>query len=166
VRRYEPRTRSTLRYQMLTRTVGGVWSVLLATASLALCAVFGLAAAMPENVKDVSIVQLLATPERYEGRRVRLKGFCHFEFEEHALYLHREDSEVLNRNNGVWLDSSSLGDHLNETFVLVEGTFTSKAHGHLGAWPGEIQRITRLEHLRSREEYEEMLKKGPPPPRR
>jgi hypothetical protein len=43
-------------------------------------------------------------------------------------------------------------DDVNGAFVRVEGTFTSREHGHLGLWPGELVQITRLERVTTRPE--------------
>jgi len=40
---------------------------------------------------DVSVVQLIANPQQYDGKQVRLIAFLNLEFEGNALYLHRED---------------------------------------------------------------------------
>jgi hypothetical protein len=101
-------------------------------------------------VAPVSLVQLIAAPEKFEGRRVRVQGFCRFVFEEQSLYLHREDSDTFNAANAVWLATKERHENLNDTFVRVEGTFTTKDKGHLGVWPGALVRITRLERARTR----------------
>ena len=103
-----------------------------------------------DTVRRVSLIQLIATPEKFEGHRVQVEGFCRFVFEEHSLYLHREDSELLNTLNAVWLDTSESHGDLNDSFVRVAGTFTQKGRGHLGMWPGSLVRITRLERARTR----------------
>src|SRR5262245_35258263 len=43
----------------------------------------------PDN--GVSFLQLLGSPSTFEGKRVRLIGFAHVEFEGQGLYFHRED---------------------------------------------------------------------------
>jgi hypothetical protein len=105
---------------------------------------------------------LLAAPEEFEGRVVQVVGFLHFEFEEQAVYLHREDSDMMNSSNGIWLDGSGEYAALNDSYVIVQGTFASTKHGHLGLWPGAIQNITRLERARSRADYRQILR--PPKP--
>jgi len=112
--------------------------------------------------EPVSIIQLLATPARYEGRLVQVRGIAHFEFEESALYLHREDADHMNSANGLWLEAGGHDD-LSDVFVLVEGRFTARSHGHLGAWPGEIDHVTRLERAGTRKDYSHI---PPPPPAR
>ena len=54
----------------------------------------------------ISIVQLLAQPEKYHGRKVQVIGFVHFEFEGNAVYLSREDFEYGLVTNGLWLTLS------------------------------------------------------------
>ena len=118
---------------------------------------------IPNEPERVSIIQLIATPERYEGHRVVVQGFCRLEFEEQALYLHREDSDAMNSANGLWLAIEGKHKDVNDRFVLVEGVYTSKSHGHLGAWPGEIRNISRLERAGTRADY---MALPPPPPKR
>jgi hypothetical protein len=136
---------------------GRLWRFVLAATAAASLGASGAS----DEPQRVSIIQLLATPERYEGRLVQVRGVAHFEFEESALYLHREDADCMNSSNGVWLDSS-LYDHLSDEFVVVQGWFTSRSHGHLGAWPGEIQNIRLLERAGTRKDYANV----PPPPTR
>ena len=114
-----------------------------------------------EEPQAVSMIQLLATPERYEGRRVLVHGVAHFEFEESGLYLHREDAECMNSSNGLWLAVSGQ-ETLSDVFVVVDGVFTAKRHGHLGAWPGELTNITLIHRAGTRRDYA----KVPPPPAR
>jgi hypothetical protein len=98
------------------------------------------------------MVELIARPEKFDGRRVRTIGYAHFEFEESALYLHEEDYAHAIFLNGVWLD---LGEGVSRAecqnrYVVVEGTFRSGNRGHLGAWSGAIQDVTRCGPWRSR----------------
>lgn len=107
------------------------------------------------------MVQLLASPGRFEGMRIRVLGYCHLEFEDQGLYLHREDSDQMNSMNGVWL---SLGDKeakvRRDGYVIVEGTFTEKSRGHQDVWRGTLHTITRLERLPSRADLGRIRKRG------
>lgn len=114
------------------------------------------------EVITVSLVRLIAAPEHYEGKRVRVKGFCHLEFEEQGLFLHREDADLMNGWNGVWLDiDRTKYTGLNEKFVLIEGRFTTVHRGHLSAWSGTITDVTRAERELTRAELE-LLREMPP----
>ena len=83
--------------------------------------------------QSVSMIQLIANPERFDGKRVKLIGFVHFEFEESAVYLHREDFEhglVFNRL-GADLRAEVGKGHgaINDHYVLLEGTFRADGGG-------------------------------------
>jgi hypothetical protein len=40
-------------------------------------------------VEEVSLIQLIATPERYHGKFVEVIGYMNLEFEGNAIYLHK-----------------------------------------------------------------------------
>lgn len=94
----------------------------------------------------VSLYELIARPEVFHGRRVRVIGFAHFEFEGDGLYVHREDWERSISMNGLWIHPPSTGaDSLNNHYLLVEGRFNAKMRGHFGMWGGSLDSVTRYE---------------------
>jgi hypothetical protein len=103
---------------------------------------------------ESTVHQLLASPAKYDGKRVRLTCYYHEEFEDSSLTEHQGD----NTQNSIWLSGQSTfakeSDlHWTEDgHVAVEGTFASGPGGHWGAFPGEIQRVTKFISL------------DPPPP--
>jgi hypothetical protein len=102
----------------------------------------------------VSLVQLIATPERFHNKAIRVIGFCWLEFEGNALHLHREDFDQAIAMNAVWLDLGwPVPDKymaLKGKYVIVEGTFSSSDRGHFGMFAGSIKSINRLEEWRGR----------------
>ena len=104
-------------------------------------------------LSGVSLVELIARPEVYHGRVVRVIGFVNFEFEGNGLYLSREDWERSIYRNGLWIepprsvqtDSGPAPTALNRRYVIVEGTFNATHGGHFGMWSGAIERVTRLD---------------------
>jgi hypothetical protein len=56
------------------------------------------------HVEDVSLVSLIANPQRYDGKRVRTYGFAVFKFEEQALYLSEADAAHVMTLNATWID--------------------------------------------------------------
>lgn len=119
----------------------------------------------PEAFTDVSIVNLIAAPDRFHGRQVRAIGFCSLEFEGTALYLHRQDDEIGIAKNGVWIDvgwpPSSEYMKVKSKYAIIEGVFNAHRRGHFGAYAGSIENVTRLEEWRIRTEDP----KPPPKPR-
>jgi hypothetical protein len=100
-----------------------------------------------------ALLELIARPELYDGRRVRVIGFVNFEFEGNGLYVSSEDWRRNIYRNGVWVDppdrfktdSAPSQTHPNQRYVLLEGTFSARRTGHLGMWSGSIEKVTRLE---------------------
>ena len=87
----------------------------------------------------VSLLELIVNPREYDGRRVRVVGFAHFEFESNRLYLSESDWKRQIPNNGVGLVPPETGaDSLNNRDVLVEATFSAR-HG------GGLHSVTRIE---------------------
>lgn len=97
----------------------------------------------------LSLIQLIANPEKYHGKSVRVVGFVHLEFEGNAIYLHKEDFDRFLPRNALWLsitdEIDKQADTYNNKYVLVEGTFNAENMGHLGMCSGSIEKIKRLE---------------------
>ena len=102
-----------------------------------------------DDATRVSMVQLLATPERFDGRRVIVVGYLHRGFESSGLYLHREDHEFRLFTNGLWVNGG-CGKSLeyNGWYVGMAGTFDAKGHGHMGLWSAELDDVTECIPLR------------------
>lgn len=100
-----------------------------------------------QDAVDVSLIQLIATPEKYHGKRVRVKGFLRLEFEGNAIYLHREDYEYRVYKNSLWLDATKemYRDHkkIDLHYVLIEGVFNARSQGHMGLFSGAVKKINR-----------------------
>jgi len=105
--------------------------------------------AEPSELKDVSMIQLIANPQQYDGKPIRVIAFLNLEFEGNALYLHREDFDKSLLSNAVWISLDDLQIRTSKKFsgryVLVEGVFSAKDRGHLGIFSGSIQQVTRLQ---------------------
>lgn len=96
---------------------------------------------------DVTLVQLIANPEKFDGKTIRVIGFLRLEFEGDVLYLHREDYENAILGDGIWVDTTAQMTKqkkaLNMHYVLLEGTFSANDRGHMGMWSGTIKKIRR-----------------------
>jgi hypothetical protein len=98
---------------------------------------------------NVSIAELLAHPGLFHGKRVRLIGFLHLEFEGTAVYMSREDERHGLTRNGLWVDFRNKevwnqADVVNDRYVLLEGTFDAENPGHMGLWSGALKDIYRV----------------------
>ena len=108
-----------------------------------------------ETVKPLSITfsELLKNPQAYDGKRIRLTGYYHAEFEESSFAISKDDlhhfSEALRKyDHCLWLGSFSTFKDLrkvseaNDTEIEFEGTLDMESHGHMAAWMGELARLT------------------------
>jgi len=108
------------------------------------------------DLYNVSLVKLIATPEKYDGKTIQVVGFLNLEFEGTAIYFHKEDYENGLNSNGFWVDFSkviksekNLNDY-NKSYVIIIGTFDMNAKGHMGLFGGTFKNITRLDKWHSR----------------
>jgi hypothetical protein len=103
-----------------------------------------------EGVEDVSMIQLIANPQAYDNKRVRIFGYLHLEFEGNAIYLHREDFDYGITKNAFWVNipkdmTREQMKAVNNFYVICTGRFRAGMHGHMGLNSGEMDEITRLE---------------------
>jgi len=98
------------------------------------------------TIYGVSLVELIADPQTWDGRRVRVVGYLNLEFEGDAIYLHQEDHAHSIHSNGLWVGFASDTPRqpaCNRRYVLIEGTFSARHTGHMGLWSGAILDIDR-----------------------
>jgi hypothetical protein len=95
-----------------------------------------------------SLIALIARPELYDGKRVRLAGFANVGFEDNGLYVSHDDFEQMIARNGVWIDvpESLAGPYRSKLpgYFVIEGTFVAGKRGHFGMWSGSIQKVSRF----------------------
>ena len=102
--------------------------------------------------ESVSLINLIATPEKYQGKLVQVEGVCLIEFEGWALFLSKDDRKHGFTKNALWASYYTLpgGDSLqfqakfDGRHVLVEGYFDAQSHGHMGLFSGSITNVTRI----------------------
>ncbi len=109
----------------------------------------------PIDPIDVSVINLIATPEKYNNKYIQVEGYVHIKFEDMALYLSKESADYLNGQNAIWLDFNK--DFLkiepqNYTnlwnfdckYVLIEGVFDKNDSGHMSSFAGSINNVRRI----------------------
>jgi hypothetical protein len=111
---------------------------------------------------DVSMWQLLAHPDTYHGRTVRVHGFLHSKFEDSGLYASKDDADYLVGKNALWITYKSDGislkpnrklarvslDYFDGKYVFLEGIFTKDKCGHMGSYAGGIRDVVGVMELR------------------
>lgn len=99
-----------------------------------------------EDINEVSIINLISTPEKYDGKLVSVKGFLIVAFENTVLFLHKEDLENGISKNGIWVnilrtDLNNLKLECDYKYARIVGTFNARSKGHMGAYSGSIVNI-------------------------
>lgn len=98
---------------------------------------------------NVQLVQLLSTPERFDGALVTLFGWCVVRFEDMAIQLSSDAAEWY---SSVWLDlddnlygsfSNAENDRMPR-FCRVEGIFQAGVAGHMGRSQSQISPVEDL----------------------
>jgi hypothetical protein len=106
-----------------------------------------------QTVPTVSFIQLLANPEKYDGKTIQVIGYLNIEFEGNAIYLHKEDRVHMITHNAFWvrfskdltLDKDKAIKDFSGQYVIIVGVFSMKEHGHMGLFEGSINEISRLD---------------------
>jgi len=103
--------------------------------------------------RQVKLAEVLAHPDEYHGKRISVVGFYHREFEGSSLAIDQATSRKRDTSRSIWrsgtstfADESAINDS-NDDWLRVEGIFLRGPAGHMGLWPAEIVRITRIERV-------------------
>ena len=116
-----------------------------------------------EKSIDVSIIQLIANPAEYHGKRIKVYGVADLSYEGTSVYLCMDNWYYLTTQNAIWLrlNPEVVDDEMwytikgnrvsyddaqkyNGKYVLIEGTFDMNITGHMGMFPVGIYNVTRL----------------------
>ncbi len=101
--------------------------------------------------ENISLIRLIATPEKYDGKRIQVIGYLHIEFEGTAIYLHKEDFENHISENSFSVNFSKKLTKkkniqiYNNKYVIIIGTFKMNDKGHMGMFSGTLDNIVRLD---------------------
>lgn len=110
--------------------------------------------AQPSEYEGVSLINLIATPERFEQRKVAVSGWLSLELENMSLCI---ADRVPSRKECLWIEfehqnqsREEFEKQLNQwkqhdkRLVMVHGTFDKSNKGHFGAWSGALDKIIRI----------------------
>jgi hypothetical protein len=100
------------------------------------------------HIAPVSIIRLVSTPERYNGKRVNVIGFCNIALEANAIYLHQEDYRAHLTRNAIRIEISpemeKHKDLFQNKYVWVIGTFDGKDIGGFDNFSGSIKNVESI----------------------
>jgi len=94
-----------------------------------------------------SLSELIADPERYQGQKVSVTGYCVLGFEGKALYPSQGAHGDAETKKAVWLDVplGELVRRFDGTTVRVVGTFDATTRGHLGLYAATLKAVELIE---------------------
>lgn len=97
----------------------------------------------------VSVLQLIANPEKYHKKNVGVIGFVHLQFEGDVICLHEEDYRKGLSKNCLWISIKNMSGKNNTNpinkYMVVEGIFDAKNTGHQGMTSGAIVKVSRFD---------------------
>lgn len=122
-----------------------------------------------ESPVYVSMVKVIANPEKFDQRVVSLVGFLRVEAEGTALYFSAEDYQHGVSENALHVQLTDQirkdVEKLDMNYVRLEGAFDARHLGNLPFPSGEITRLSRcdlwsqLDHPRA-QKYKDLWNKG------
>jgi len=106
-----------------------------------------------QDAKELSIINLIATPQAFDNNKIRIFGVVNLEFEGNKICLDKASYEHWISKNCLWIDLNYKKlktdfEHLksyNGKYVLLEGTFKQNRYGHMGANSGSVLNVTRYQ---------------------
>jgi len=115
-----------------------------------------------ESALPVSLIQLIANPEKFHGKYVFVTGYVRIGLENYSLCL---VEQVLSTQECLWIqtdgttpaseqeakqqaEKAAVWKKYHGHVVAVRGTFDMHDTGHLGGWAGAIGKIAQLVVLR------------------
>lgn len=98
---------------------------------------------------SASIVELIANPDSFNGKSVRIQGVINIGFENNSIYLSKEHWKHSITSCGIWMEiESKLAEERkwgNGKYFLIEGIFHADRKGHMGLFRGTISNIKMIQ---------------------
>jgi len=92
----------------------------------------------PDHFKRVSLYELLANGSVNDECKVVVFGFIQSQKEAKGLFPTREAARYGDYKSGIWINCEEMTDEWDGKWVMTRGTYSSKEHGHGGAYAGTI----------------------------
>lgn len=109
----------------------------------------------------ISMISVLTNPDQYRGKRCRIQGFLHLQFEDNRLYFSKEFADYLSSENSIYVSldenvhlepsvrfstiANAYGklvpQYFHEKVVMLEGTFDDTLRLH-------VSRILESDHYK------------------
>ena len=105
------------------------------------------------EAQPVSMIQLIAAPQKYHNKLIRVIGVSHIGFESNSIWLNKEHYRNNVIYNSLWIKpnytilktTAKKLQKMNGNYVLIEGYFNQNNKGHFGMYIGTIEEISRFD---------------------
>ena len=104
-----------------------------------------------QPARPVTLGEMMAHPDNYDGKRVSVTGYYRGEFEGSSFCPDEKADAAGRYGDCLWLgEPSTFADHkdiqfVNDAWIKVEGVFFKGPGGHMSMWSGELQRLTLMQ---------------------
>ena len=122
-----------------------------------------------ERGMPISIMRLIATPERFDGKEVLVFGYVIAEFENVGIYFHREDAEHAFMVNALRIDAPvdklrHVARYFDECpgYAYVRGVFRAPKKNEAPSWSGSLENISELVFYKKKTEPNQALEHNDP----
>ena len=109
-----------------------------------------------ENIRLVSMINLISNPERYHKKEIMIKGYYTVQFEEHAIYFSEDGYKIGSSSNAILLDINK--DFLKTQniespyrgYVLIKGYFYDEDYHGNDDFAGILKNISSIDSIEIR----------------
>ena len=118
-----------------------------------LLATFGSGFRAPSVVPEVSIIELIADPARYDATEIIVRGFLMVEHEGNELFLSKEHAQY-NIHSSLWVSykngnvSEVEAIKFHKQYVQITAYYNKDIRGHSGVDKGALVQIKSIVPLR------------------
>lgn len=108
-----------------------------------------------EKFEETSIIDVIANKEKYNEKKLKIKGYLVLEFENTALYLSKEDYNYKIRKNAIYvyvgqkfLKNQEFPENWEgEGYVEIQGIYSIVFNGHWGMYSGSLIEIQDIDFI-------------------
>lgn len=110
----------------------------------------------------ISIVAILANPDKFDGKILSTAGYLTLDHEGTALYLDKESSIASIHSNAIWIEfqrrfSPDERQELGERYVTVTGILRANKHGYGNSFSGTLEITILPRAIRTSDDYRAYL---------
>lgn len=108
------------------------------------------------ELEPVSMIQLINNPDKYDGKKVEIRGYFISAFEESVIYLNKIDYDIGNAKNGIWLSVSKefiKSQDINppyKGYISVDGIFLKNKKKINSSYSGTLTKIDFMSRIISK----------------